>query len=350
MDDNIAFLFLTYDNFTNQNIMKKFLINSNIYIHPKYPNNVNTYFKKYIINNLINTEWSKYSIVLATINLLKEAFNNINNKWFVLLSQDCFPVYNYNKFKCLLNKFNKSLFYYHNNINKYWKTSQWWILIRHDVEIILNNHNINDSLFKDIKINNAAIDEIYFLSVLNWNNPNYKFINYKIMYDKWLTNTIQKSPQYFNYLLNTDLLYIKKYKCFFIRKITEIFTLTKYKIKKKLFIIYIGTETDQNNIIINNKFDIILIISIDYNLIKKNIINSAIYIINIIYKFYYETITAICNEEYIKNWNIIIFTTEKFNLNNYNNVDKNKKELLNTGLKFYYIKDNNNNLAFCYKK
>jgi len=85
------------------------------------------------------------------------------------------------------------------------------------------------------------------------------------MYDKWLENTIQKSPQYFNHVLSNDLKYIKLHKCFFIRKITNKFSLLKYKIKKKLYVIYIGTETNQDNIIFNKEFDIILIISININ-------------------------------------------------------------------------------------
>jgi outer membrane protein TolC len=76
---SIAFLFLTYDNFTNNTIIKKFIKNQNIYIHPKYPNNVNKEFKSYIIKNLIDTKWGEYSIVDATLNLLKEAFNVTNN-------------------------------------------------------------------------------------------------------------------------------------------------------------------------------------------------------------------------------------------------------------------------------
>ena len=347
---DFAFLFLTYDNLINNHIFIPFLKNFNIYIHPKYPNNVNSFLKKYIINDLIETKWGEYSIVLATINLLKEAYLNTNNKWFILLSHDCFPIYNFNKFKNQLNKFNKSLFKFIKKEKIFWKTSQWWILIRDDVKIILDNHFNNNLIFKNLHFKLGAFDEYYFLSVLKWNNKNYQFIDYTVMYDKWLITTIQKSPQYFNHLLNTDKFYIKKYKPFFIRKITDKFLLNKYKTKKKLYVIYIGTETNQNNIIINNDFDIILIISININLIKQEIINSAIYIINIIYKFFYETIKAICHEDYIKNWNIIIFTSEKFNLNNYNHIDKYKKELLNTGLQFYFITDNNNNFAYCYTK
>lgn len=361
---NIAFLFLTYDNFTNIDIMKKFLKNQNIYIHPKYPNNVNDYFKEYIINNLIYTEWNKFSIVDATLNLLKTAYHNKNNEWFILLSEDCYPLYDFNifekNFNSFMNKYNnKSIFNFKYKIENYWKTSQWWILNRCDVKIILSNIK-NKSLFQ---IKNTAYDEIYFLSVLKWYNSNYEFINMPLMYDVWLSPTIQRSPQYFNHLLAQDYEYINKHNCLFIRKITKIFNQNIIILKKKLLVIYIGTNTNQN-IINDNSFDIILIIAININLINENLRNRAIYIINIIYKFYYETILAMCNKEYINNWDLVIFTTETFNINNQNNeIDKSKKYLpydkfifsqyeklnLNNIKKFYYIKDEKKNLAFCYK-
>ena len=72
-----AFLFLTYDN-----IIKDYNIdNINIYIHAKYPEKVNKKYKKYIIKNLIKqTDWCEYSIVKATINLLKEALSQLPEK------------------------------------------------------------------------------------------------------------------------------------------------------------------------------------------------------------------------------------------------------------------------------
>jgi hypothetical protein len=64
----LAFLYLTYD---NPNKTVNYLIKNgfNIYIHPK--NIVDDKYKKYVIKNIIQTEWAKFSIVEATINLLK---------------------------------------------------------------------------------------------------------------------------------------------------------------------------------------------------------------------------------------------------------------------------------------
>lgn len=351
-----AFLFLTYDNFINSEKIKEFTKNQNIYIHPKYPEKVDKYFKKYIIKDLIATEWGTMSIVNATLNLLKDAYLNEDNDWFILLSQDSYPIYSYENFIKKFNKINnnKSFFNFINH-EKYWKTEQWWILNRRDVNIILH------SKFKIETKLNGGIDEYYFLSLLKFNNPKYEFNNMQIIYNKWLKYTIQKSPLYFNKLLKNDIDNIKKFNSFFIRKVTSNFSLTEYKTKKKIYIIYIGSETEQNTIIFSSSFDIIIITTLKLDLIKKEIIDRGIYIINIIWKFFYETILNICNESYLLNWDIVIFTTEKFNLNTYNKIDKvklslpynnfcfkNEKKIENIK-KFYYIKDNNNNLAFCFK-
>jgi hypothetical protein len=56
-------------------------------------------------------------------------------------------------------------------------------------------------------------------------------------------------------------------------------------------------------------------------------------------------------EKYLQNWNLVIFTTENFDLTNYNSIEKIKKYLpykhKNNKQIFYYINDNKNNLAFC---
>lgn len=354
-----AFLLLVYDKII-RNMEDYFNVN-NLYIYSKYK--IDPIYSKYLIKS-IETEWCKYSLVSATLNLLKESYKNKDNEWFILLSQDSFPLYDYNQFKINFNKIhnNKSIFNYKSKINindkTYYKTSQWWCLKRSDVKIILDNEENNYKYFKDLKIN--CPDEYYFLSVIKWYDNNNHYTNKSIMYDSWLTNTIQKSPLIFNYILENDQLNIIKKHSLFIRKVTDNFNLKIYKPKKKLYIIFIGTKTKQN-VPENDNFDIILIVASKDIKIDEQLVKRSIYIYNIIYKFYYETILSICNEKFINNWEIVIFTTEEFNLNNYNSIDKIKKKLpvnnltfqnnnLENKEQFYYITDNNNNLAFCYTK
>lgn len=348
-----AFLFLIYDKIIPN--MKDYIKENNLYIHPKYK--VEKDYQKYVIQNIVETEWCKYSLVQATLNLLKDAFKNKENEWFFLLSQDSFPIYSYEQFKINFN-YDKSIFNYKSKTEisdkTYYKTSQWWVLNRKDVKIILDHATNNQQYFKNLKIN--CPDEYYFLSVLMWNNKDYKYINLQIMYDSWLTHTIQKSPLIFNHLLKNDMDDMINKKSLFIRKVTPTFTLDLYKPKRKLYVIYIGTETEQN-IPENDEFDIIILAAIKE--IKPEIIKRSIYVYNIIYKFLYETILSICHEKYLKNWEIVIFTTEKFNLNHYNSLNKIKKKLptnqfvfqngaLENKEEFYYITDDNNNLAFCF--
>lgn len=173
IQDKIAFLFLTYDNILHIKQIEKITKNQNIYINPKFLNKINPEYKKYIIPNLITeTKWGKISIVYATLELIKEAYKNKLNKWFILLSQDVYPLVSLENIQKKLKNQEKSMFDYNVDNGIYYKTSQWWILNREDIKIILNNYEefnlIHKEDFKD-SLNStfeAAMDEIYFLSLL----------------------------------------------------------------------------------------------------------------------------------------------------------------------------------------
>ena len=335
-----AFLFLTYDNFTHPEIIWDFTKTENIYIHPKYPEQVIEKFKPYIIDNLIDTEWGHTSIVNATLNLLKTAYFNTNNTWFILLSQDSYPIYTYNTFVSKFNKIkdgNKSMFHLYNSPpltgkDEFTKTSQWWILHRDDVELILNNNTKYEKRFSlKFGVNSkTAFDEYYFLTLLKWINPKYEFVNMAVMYVDFLQGTIQKSPKIFNRLIKSDIDNIAISESFFIRKVSPIFTMKLYTPQKKLNVIYIGTETNQNklSLALNNDTDIIIISAIDVGFIRPDIFKKTICVIQIIYKFFYETIIALNNSGYTESWESVLFTTEKFDLSEpYKKTDSIKREL-----------------------
>lgn len=351
---SIALLLLTNTNpiYHLDNLITNTNTNTNTYIHPKYPNDINQKYQKYIIKNLINpTAWCDISIIYATINLLEAAIDCESNRFFILLSEDCFPLYTQ-----IDNLTDISVFNLKSTTDDYYKTSQWWILNYSDAKQIVRTRNKYIHKFKQ-KNSLGCADELYFLSVLKWENQSYKYIQSQPIYDKWLTKTIQKSPALINHLLEYDLIQIKLNNCLFVRKITPTFSIDKYIKHRKLYIIYIGTLTDQSTIILNDEFDLMLIISIDKSKVRSDLLERCIYAYQIIYKFLFETILNICMEPYIVDWELVIFTSEKFNTSHYNLIDKEKKYLPTKKLefnllnvrRFYYIRDNNGELAFCIK-
>jgi hypothetical protein len=244
-----AFLFLIYDQIYNSKHILNFINNNNIYIHPKFPNKVSNNIKKYIIKDLVETKWGEYSIVKATINLLKEAYKNKDNNYFILLSGDSYPIYTYEQFIHKFNKLNKnkSCFNFIEKIDNYYKSSQWWILTRNDAKVILDNVSKYYKLFKMLHIN-AAIDEVYFLSVLYYENSSYQYNNITNIYTKWNKYVLSYHPVIFNKITDIDLKEIYKSESFFIRKVLDNFSLKPIKYNKMLVIICIGSLTNQETI------------------------------------------------------------------------------------------------------
>jgi hypothetical protein len=311
-----AFLYLTY-NEPNKSI--KYLIKKgyNIYIHSK--NKINKY-KEYVIPNIIETEWGQMSIVNAEINLLKEAYKNNNNKYFILCSEDCFLLHS-NIEKYINKKY--SMFSFIKQYNNFYKTEQWWILIRNDVKVILATEHKYTNIFNNIKLNGVP-DENYFLTILQKENTNYKYINSNYMYTSWLKLSVYKHPKIFNKLTKYDIIDIQKKKSLFIRKVTANFTLNKYVNNKILYIVLIGTETNYINYLLENDLDFIIVTSLKINNINSLLLKKCICIYSIIFKFYNKFIKDICitHKKYLLQWDKIYFIPEIFNFNDINMVNK----------------------------
>ena len=319
--NKISFLFLTYSDLLHDNVIKKYTKNHDVFIHPK-SNLTNDYFKKKIIPEVVQTDWGSISIVYATINLLKNAFYITNNNWFVLLSQDVYPLTKIADFEYFLSKQTKSCFEYKTHFKNIYKTSQWWVLNRKDVSIILENYEKFISANLHFKKIQAAPDELFFLTLLKWHNTLYTYTNFSCIYTWWIKYAaINKHPILFNRITLDDYANIKNKGSFFIRKTLPTFTPTIYKTNKELFIIFIGSESIQNyNDLLNKNYDIIIITSIDINQIDNKILSSCIYVYNIIYKFYYENLLALLHNINIQQWEKITCISEKFNINELNNI------------------------------
>ena len=262
----IALLFLTYENILHRNnpVLQKYLDNTNVYIHPKDPAKITDKYAENIIPIRVETQWAKDNIVIATLSLLREAFSNPHNKWFVLCSEDVFPMKTYEDFSDYLGTQKISVFSTMRGSGLrtgIFKCQQWWALTRTDVELLMNALNISafagtkgtefsshirrQSLFKSIETaipKPAAMDELFFLSAFKKITQKYAFTDTPICYTKWF-DWISKHPTIFNQLLPSDKEYIDtNLSCVFVRKTFPSFTNTVITPQKNCIILVIGTE------------------------------------------------------------------------------------------------------------
>ena len=102
---SVALLFLTYGNILHRNhpTMKKYLENCRVFIHPKHVSEIEPDFQQNVISPQIPTQWGDASIVIASLSLLSTAFRDTNIQWFVLCSEDMFPLRDYNEFQSFLD-------------------------------------------------------------------------------------------------------------------------------------------------------------------------------------------------------------------------------------------------------
>jgi hypothetical protein len=136
--------------------------------------------------------------------------------------------------------------------------------------------------------------------------------------------------------------------------------------KTNLYVLYIGTETNQNKLLSVLDKDYIIITSLDINKINQKLLKNCIRIHSIIWKFYYESILDMCvNHNILDQWKNIFITTEKMTFDGVQ-FEKIKKSLgeqhrnfvfKNDKLKkyinkkmFIYAKDKHNNMGFAFKR
>jgi len=245
VNKKIALCFLTYDNLSQPELWSK-IINSNkdklnIYIHNKNEFIDEQYqLHQYCINNKIPTKWGKISLVQASLLLFKEAFNNTDNYFFILLSDKCIPLYNFqyiydkiiegnnNIISCYKISFHKMhVFRYNTFADKsfissedFVKQNQWCILNRDTIQFFLENNFINKFGHKfDVP------DEHYFINIIK--KFNIDFINKKITHNDWSGNGL--SPKTYNTLSNNQVINIQKNQDYlFMRKISNKCKLPSY--------------------------------------------------------------------------------------------------------------------------
>ena len=225
-----------------------------------------------------------------------------------------------------LNNTNLSCFFLNGFFNikdKYiYKSSQFWILKRTDVKIVLKYYEIYFDFFKknmyELHQNNGVPDETFFLTLLMNECKNYQFNDSMKTYVRWIYLTSNKHPFTINKLTKYDI--ISSEKSYFIRKISNTFSSKVYYNNTKLVIIYIDKLDNKNNInkknnnikryINDDSIDIIIFYS-DYSkdYIPIELFNKSLYSMNIYYKIYYETyiLFKIKYPELLSQWSEVDF-------------------------------------------
>lgn len=113
----VAFLNLSLDSFNHKRVWKIFFDSGdqesfNLYIHSK--NKKCSVFPHYFIENTVPTEWGQFSLVEATIELIKEALEDEDNEYFSLISDSHLPLYPLDKTVSLIkDRYPKTTFAKH---------------------------------------------------------------------------------------------------------------------------------------------------------------------------------------------------------------------------------------------
>ena len=263
--DKIAFIFLTVGDVKQNKIWQHFFKNHkdkyNIYIHPKFPNKVNSIFKDHIIDKLIPTKWGDVSLVDATNILIENALKDSSNKKIILVSDSCIPIKNFDYIYNTVLKDKKSWFnYYRPDLSQGSKehlrrinlldknvrdnayiNEQWMVLDRKHAELL--NKNIH--LMKYFRKPNLIPDEIYFITALHNIDPTitnelkfkktnrkdylkHSSVTYAKWYDPYIKRWQTKHPFEFNKMNDYDVINLKNSKALFARKFSPDSNIIKY--------------------------------------------------------------------------------------------------------------------------
>ncbi len=239
-EDKIAFCFLTMGDINQLNIWKDFFKGHenkyNIYIHPKDSSKVSKSYKKYIIKKNINTQWGDISLVNATLELFREAYKDKKNKLFILLSDSCIPLYNFdyiynylittNKNICPIMYFEPPKLKYRyialKDVNfipykNFQKTSQWCVMKRNAVEFLIDA----DNNYTDLYTNMFAPDEHYFINMFD--KYHIKYLNNRVTFDNWEEESENSKhrplPKTYLTVTKQDIVKARQEGCLFFRKV-----------------------------------------------------------------------------------------------------------------------------------
>ena len=194
-------------------------------------------FEQYCINNKVETKWCHISLIKATLNLFKEAFQTEENKFFVLLSDKCIPLYSPDVLHKKITEINNNMLntfkttrgtHWHNmrygsiakkdffDEDNFYGQHQWIILKRDTVKFFIEND------FTHLFGNCCDVpDETYFINIMNkFNIPS---IQKTVTYVNWNEDSdmekYAKRPKTYSKLSNENIENILKSDALFMRKV-----------------------------------------------------------------------------------------------------------------------------------
>jgi hypothetical protein len=246
----IALCFLTYGNLSQPELWNRVIKNNsekvNVYIH----NKTNFVDQKYnldrycITNREHNTSWANISLIRATLRLFEEAYKNTENVAFILLSDKCIPLYNFDYIYNRVFSINTNML---QNAKVNWSVrkrydllhdkeffslkdmaiqSQWCIFNRDTIRFFIENDYT--SKFGE---ESYCPDEHYFIMIMKKFDINYTFtdITYFNREEKSDNPKRKPYPKMYDILTNDETTkIINTTTCLFMRKISDKCILPSY--------------------------------------------------------------------------------------------------------------------------
>lgn len=237
----IAFMFLTYSNPHKSALWEDYFSHADsdkftLYVHPKFPERLFQFWSKHCIDrrDIVMTRWGDISLVKATLALMKHAIKDLDNQWFILVSDSCIPVLPFNQLydimtRRLVSSFKTS----ERQVNTtqssgipLFKSSQWFTMIRSDVEFFMTLNNLI-GMYLDEFSKVDIPDEKFFLSIMKLHGR--KFEQWRSTYVTWhhQSNNRRKSnkkngkyvPRVYNSVTKELLTECRSTGCILLRKV-----------------------------------------------------------------------------------------------------------------------------------
>lgn len=234
----VAFLFLMVQDSRATQVWQRFFQKVDpslytIYCHTKRKP-THPFWQQCHISRRIPTQWGTISLVEATLLLLKAAYQKPDNQYFVLVSDSCIPIVDFNCLYRNLFRVGKTWLHYkriENRISRYQQLSlsiqskiswsrfysqhQWMALRRSHVGLILQMSPLYLRGFHRVH----AADEHYIVTLLELAGKlKTECLNQKITYCDW-SDPKQSHPTEFKIITDKLVGTAQSRGCFFLRKI-----------------------------------------------------------------------------------------------------------------------------------